>query len=295
MRALVTGGTGFIGPEVVRGLVQREVEVFVLARKTSAVDRLDEAVQVIAGDLFDRGDVERAVAMSEPDLCVHLAWNTEPGRYLRDRSENLGLLAGSLDLLRFLGEAGCERVVVGGTCVEATPSNPRPSTIYAAAKSGLHTVIEHLASTDLAYLCAHIFYPFGARENPDRFVPTVVRKLLRGQPVELTAGEQVRHYTHVTDLATALSRLALTNSRGTIDLCWGEPVTVAELTDMIGEATGRKELLRYGEVPYHPDEVMRAVGDPAPLERELDWRPPVSLRERVDETVEWWREREAVR
>jgi nucleoside-diphosphate-sugar epimerase len=295
LRALVTGGTGFIGSEVVRGLVHQDVEVFALARRTSAVERLDETVQVIVGDLFDRADVERAVEMSEPDVCVHLAWNTEPGRYLRDRSENLGLFAGSLDLLRFLGETGCERVVVGGTCVEATPSNPRPSTIYAAAKSGLHTVIEHLGSPDLAYLCADIFYPFGFGENPVRFVPTVVRKLLRGEPVELTAGEQVRHYTHVADLATALSRVALTNTRGTIDLCWGEPVTVAELTDMIGEATGRKELLRYGEVPYHPDEVMRAVGDPAPLERELDWRPPVSLRERVDETVQWWREQEAAR
>jgi nucleoside-diphosphate-sugar epimerase len=273
---------------VVRALLQEDVELFALARKTSATDRLDERVQVIEGDLFERGDVERAVQASEPEVCVHLAWNTEPGRYFLDRSENLRLLAGSIDLLRFLVEAGCKRVVVGGTCVEEAG----PSTIYSAAKRSLHTVVEQLASADLAYLCAHVFYPFGPGENPARTVPTIVRRLLRGEPVAMTAGEQVRHYTHVADLASALSRVALADTRGTIDLCWGEPVTVRAFTDMFGEATGRKDLISYGEVPYHSDEVMRAVGDPATLERELGWKPQASLRERIDETVQWWREQE---
>ena len=48
------------------------------------------------------------------------------------------------------------------------------------------------------------------------------------------------------------------------------------------------DLITYGEMAYHPDEVMRAVGDPEPLERGLGWKPGASLRERVDETVQWW-------
>jgi UDP-glucose 4-epimerase len=291
IRALITGATGFIGSEVVRALLREDVELFALARKSSATDRLDERARVIEGDLFEREDVERAVATSEPDICVHLAWTTEPGRYFLDRSENLRLLAGSIDLLQFLVEAGCERVVVGGTCVEEAG----PATIYSAAKRSLHTVIEQLASAELAYVCAHVFYPFGPGENPARTVPTIVRKLLRGEAVAMTGGEQVRHYTHVADLASAVARVALADTRGTIDLCWGEPVTVREFTDMLGDATGRRDLLRYGEVPYHPDEVMRAVGDPGSLERELGWKPQASLRERIDQTVEWWRRQEAVR
>jgi UDP-glucose 4-epimerase len=268
--------------------------VFALVRVPSSKDHLDDAVKRIAGDLFDRGDVERAVERSEPELCVHLAWNTEPDSYLHDRSENLRLLAGSVDLLRFLAQAGCQRVVVGGTCVEVTPASlTTAASIYAAAKTSLHVVTEQLARTGLSYVCAHIFYPFGPGENPNRFFPTIVQKLLRGEPVAMTGGEQLRHYTHVVDVAAALSRVALTDIRGTIDLCWGEPVTVREFTAMIGEATGRKELIRYGEVPYHPDEVMRAVGNSGPLEQ-LAWRPPLSLQERIGETVEWWRERETV-
>jgi nucleoside-diphosphate-sugar epimerase len=294
VRALVTGATGFIGSHVVRALLKENIEVFALVRVTSSKDHLEDAVKRIEGDLFDRGDVERAVERSEPELCVHLAWNTEPDRYLHDRTENLRLLAGSVDLLRFLVQAGCQRVVVGGTCVEVTPASlTTAASIYAAAKTSLHTVTEQLARTGLSYACAHIFYPFGPGENPNRFLPTIVRKLLRGEPVAMTAGEQLRHYTHVVDLAAALSRVALTDIRGTIDLCWGEPVTVREFTAMIGEATGRKELIRYGEVPYHPDEVMRAVGNSGPLEQ-LAWSPPLSLQERIGETVEWWRERETV-
>ena len=258
--------------------------MFVLARSTSATDRLDERAHVLAGDLFERREVERAVEASKPDLCVHLAWNTEPGRYFRDVNENLRALAGSVDLMLALVAAGCERVVVGGTCVE----NVRPLTVYSAAKRSLHDVVDQLTREGHAYVCAHVFYPFGHGENPARTVPTIIRKLLRGEPVAMTAGEQVRHYTHVTDLASALCRVALANTAGTIDLCWGEPVMVREFTDLIGEATGRRELIAYGEVPYHADEVMRAVGDPQPLESGLGWKPGASLRERVDETVQWW-------
>jgi nucleoside-diphosphate-sugar epimerase len=294
VRALVTGGTGFVGSHVVRALLKEDVEVVALVR-TTAKENLGEGVELIVGDLFDRSDVERAVERSQPDLCLHLAWNTEPGRYLQDRDENLRLLAGSIDLLRFLAQAGCQRVVVAGTCLEGTLSSPRRSrSIYAASKSSLHTVIEHLARTHL-YVCAHLFYVFGPGEHPDRFVPTTVRKLLRGEPVAMTAGEQVRHYTYILDLAAALSLVALSDVRGTIDLCWGQPISVAEFTEMIGEATGRKGLFRYGELPYHPDEVMRAVGDPGKLEQQLAWKPPPSLKDRVDETVTWWREHEAAR
>jgi nucleoside-diphosphate-sugar epimerase len=258
--------------------------VFVLARRTSARGRLDDRAQVLEGDLFERLDIERAVEASRPDLCVHLAWNTEPGTYFRDVNENMRALAGSVDLLLALVDAGCERVVVGGTCVE----NIRPLTVYSAAKRSLHDVVDQLVRDGHAYVCAHVFYPFGHGENPARTVPTIVRKLLAGEPVAMTAGEQVRHYTHVTDLASALCRVSLADTSGTIDLCWGEPVTVREFTDMIGDATGRKDLITYGEVAYHPDEVMRAVGDPESLERGLGWKPGASLRERVDETVQWW-------
>ncbi len=291
MRVLVTGAAGFIGSHVTRALVERGHEVHALIRPSSPtkpIEDLLDRISVVAADLSDLTAVKRAVGTLAPEVTIHLAWYAEPSKYLHDAGKNLESLALSCLLLKSLVEAGCRRVVVAGTCLEGLP-DAQPS-IYAAAKRALHAIVEGLDASGVSALCAHIFYLYGPWENDRRVIPAVIRSLLQGTEIEVTAGEQKRDYLHVADVARGICMLAEGSLTGTVDVATGKAVTLRQLFEAIGRETGRPDLIKLGHRPYDKNEIFSAVGDPAALHA-IGWGPSISLDDGIKDTVAWWSRR----
>lgn len=295
MRALVTGAAGFIGSHVVRALVERGADVHVLVRPTSSLDRLQavrDRFRLEMSDLSDPGGVSAVVRRVSPDLTFHLAWYAEPGSYINAVPENLRSLEASSALLRSMIEAGSPRVVLAGTCLEFL--HPSPRTIYAAAKRALHVLAEQLNGNGISAICAHIFHLYGPLEDERRVIPQVIRALLQGKQISVTAGEQERDYLHVCDVAAAICTVADSSLSGTIDICSGRPVTLREVFDAIGREVGRPDLIRLGGRPYDENETFSAVGDAQRLRR-IGWSPAYALDDGIKDTVAWWSEHERQR
>jgi nucleoside-diphosphate-sugar epimerase len=217
-----------------------------------------------------------------PDAAVSMAWYAQPGRYLEDASENLRALDGTIRLLEALLDAQCTRVVLAGTCLENMP----PATPYAASKLAAHTAAAQLRSAGLRATCAHVFYLYGPEEDPERVIPTVVRSLLRGEPVQIREGGQLRDYLHVSDVASAFCRLVDIDPGATVDICTGRPVRLGEVVDVIGRQTGRSDLIRYLEGAGR-DASFPATGDPMPL-RSTGWTPGVGLEAGIRDSISSW-------
>lgn len=312
-RFLVTGAAGFIGAQVVRRALAAGHDVAAVLRPGHAAPRLDGAEQVGAGtlvrwshDLADRvsidalGEAARAWA---PDALIHLAWYVTPGKYLQAR-ENIDCVGQSLALLERMLDAGCRGVVMTGTCAEyntdrevtgcfSEDAPTRPATLYAASKLALCTVARQLATDRKIPLAwARLFYLYGPWEEPSRLVPAVIRALLADRPFPATAGEQVRDYLHVEDVADALVTLAAAKADGVYNVASGEPSEVRQLLSLVGELAGRPDLLQLGALPYRAWEPPRICGDVSRL-RDLGWSPRHSLRSGLAETIDWWRSRDA--
>lgn len=296
MRVFVTGGTGFIGSHLVRRLLLGGHEVAVLVRSPARTQRLDdvvEQVRVIPGDLQRIRQVEPAVAQWRPAACVHLAWFTEPVRYW-DGPENLDALAGSLELLRMVSRIGCPRLVIAGTCAESdleSPDGPaaggQPRSLYAASKLALNLVARQLAAQGRFSLAwARLFYLYGPHEDSRRLVPALVQALLRGEPFPATAGDQVRDYLHVEDVAAALAALAQQRATGIFDVCSGSAVTVRQLMEAVGDLIGRRELIQFGALPGGRPRYVG--GDNRRLSTELRWSPRYPIGEGLRQTIAWW-------
>lgn len=281
---LVTGGSGLIGQWVVSALRKRGYEV---AAPSSA-----------EADLIDPMVADRVVAEVRPTHLVHLAWLVDPGR-VWSSPENVDWLAASLRLLRAFARAGGTRAVTVGTCAEYawTSDDPlheartplRPATLYGAAKLALGDVGCRMPGLELAH--ARVFFTFGPGEHPDRLVASVARGLLAGKHVSTTAGTQVRDFLAAPEIADALATILATEVRGAVNIGSGEPRAVRDIVSLVADATGRPDLVGFGEIGMRPGEPARLVADVTRLTDEVGWRPAATLPDTLRQAVAWWAER----
>ena len=294
----MTGATGFIGSHVVRELLRRGHVVEAPIRSGASEHRLPAGASGLTTWPLDLSDGDAVASMFtnlRPDAVIHLAWYAEPGAYLRNVERNLGSLENSLRLLRLAsGGRSTRRVVLAGTCLESVAgAGGAHEPIYAVAKRALHDVAVRSHGDGMQVTCAHIFSVFGPWEDERRAVPSVIRGLLAGRPVDVGEGTQLRDYVHVSDVACAFATILEGDAGPTVDVCSGEPRSLREVFEEIGRATGRNDLLRPGARATGADERFDAVGDPSPL-RALGWRPALPFVQGMRETVAWWQAHDQV-
>ncbi|MDP2342945.1 MAG: NAD(P)-dependent oxidoreductase [Deltaproteobacteria bacterium] len=250
MKVVVVGATGFIGSALV-------------AQLRAAGDSVVE--------LSLRDPQTPARARDEgADVVFHLGWCAR-GDYLSS-VDNFDCLAQSTDLVRALRPG--QRIVVAGTCYEQPWA---PKTAYGTCKGALREVALGLA---LDVFWARIHFLYGPREGPNRLVPKIIKALLAGETMALSAGTQVRDYLHVDDVAAGL-RAPLS---GTRDVGAGVGVTVRTIAEEIAAVVGRPDLLQFGAPADEPPIV---IADATAL-RASGWAPRWSLRAGLADTVAWW-------
>ena len=232
-----------------------------------------------------------------PELCIHLAWYVEPGKYL-EAPENRDFLHASIVFARTLARLSCRRFVATGTCFEydtdrgvLSESSPtRPRTLYASCKPQLFQQLEQVGQeTGMEIGWLRFFYQYGPFEDPRRLVPYVIGGVLRGEPVKLTPVEQVRDYLHVEDVAGAVCAVVRSNLTGPVNIGSGQPMTVREIALKIGKQLRREDLIMLGTQPYTPDEPMCLVADNRRLCDGTSWNPRFNLDEGLRQTIEWWK------
>ena len=302
MRVLVTGGAGFIGSHVVRRLMRAGCEVAVVVRPgTPLTPFIDVAnrLTILEADLRSAVGLARSLAAIDPDMCLHLAWYTAPGRYLH-AFENLDAVEGSSILLKALSETSCRRIIVVGSCAEYAlragcvdeDSVIAPRTLYAACKHAVWMMAEQVARRrGWTAATARLFQVYGPGEPDTRLIPTVIADLLAGRQCSLTSGDQLRDFLHAEDVADAIWAVAASDIEGPVNVACGVPTSVSDVSREIARQLGRPDLLAFGARPTPADDPAWLCAMPGRLHNTLSWRPRFELAAGLEQTIEWWRRR----
>ena len=298
MRALVTGGAGFLGSFLVERLRERGDEVTVPRRAEYDLTRWDDA--------------ERLFDSARPEIVFHLAAEVggiganraNPGRYWY---ANLIMGAHVLELSRV---RGISKLLVAGTVCAYPKFTPTPfheaelwngypeetNAPYGVAKKSVLVggqAYREQYGLDVVYLLPANLY--GPRDNFDletsHVVPALVRKMLAGtsEVVLWGDGSPTREFLYVEDCADGLA-LAAERYDGAepVNLGTGNEIAIRDLASLIAELTGFT-----GEIVWDtsmPNGQPRRSLDTTRAKELFGWEARTDFREGLEQTIAWYRE-----
>jgi UDP-glucose 4-epimerase len=287
VRAVVTGGAGFIGSHAVDALIARGDEVHVVDNlATGKRDNLNGAASLHEHDI--REPLEPLFAEIRPDAVVHLAAQADVGTSVEQPLLDLEVnVLGTLNVLEAARAHGAQVVfsstggAIYGECTRpAREDDPRePASPYGTSKLAAE---EYLATWNRLYGSEHVVLRFANVYGPRQLakleggvVAIFSDRLRAGEQVTIFGdGEQTRDYVYVSDVVAAVLA-AIGRDGGTFNVGTGVETSVVELFETLRRVSGVDATAEHA--PPRQGEARRSVVDPSRAERELGWRPAHTL------------------
>jgi len=309
MKILVTGGAGFIGSNFIRC-------VLVLGRDYSVVnyDKLTYAgnlanlesvaanpkYQFVKGDICDAAAVE--AAMTGCDAVIHFAAESHVDRSIYEPAASIETnVKGTFIMLQVARKLNVARFVhistdevygdmpAGAFANEDSPL--QPSSPYSSSKAGSDLLVRSYVRTyGFPALITRSSNNYGPYQFPEKFLPLMITNALDGKALPIYGdGKQQRDWLHVEDNCRGILAVL---ERGRI----GEVYNIGGL-DVEENLTMAHRLLR---LTGKPDTLLSYVKDRPghdrryaltcdKMERELGWKPAISLEEGLRQTIAWYR------
>jgi nucleoside-diphosphate-sugar epimerase len=310
-RALVAGGSGFLGSHVCEALLADGYDVICVDDLSTGDERNIERLTANGDIELIRADVTRLGSVpGDLDAVLHLASPASPADYLRLPIHTLK--AGSLGTLRTLElarEKGARYLltstseVYGDPLVHPQPEsywgnvNPvGPRSVYDESKRFAESLtVTYRAVHGVETSIARIFNTYGPRMRPDdgRMMPNFIARALRSEPITVCGnGLQTRSLCYVSDLVSGLVQLLRSDAPGPVNLGNPEEYTVLQVAEAVREACGSDSPIEF--VPRPLDDPERRRPDITLATTRLGWAPEVPLAEGLKKTVAWFAELEDV-
>ena len=297
MRAIVTGGAGFIGSHVADALLARGDEVHVVDNLATG-----SRANVPAGAELHEVDIRDAalaglVARVEPEVVFHLAAQADVGTSVERPDFDADVnVVGTVRLLEATRRVGARIVFTStggamyGECLEpADESTPRePLSPYGTSKlAGEEYLFSWNRLHGMANVVCRLANVYGPRQLPSLeggVIAIFLNRLRAGeQTVIFGDGGQTRDFVYVGDVASAL--LAAAGGHGVYNVGTGIRTSVLDLHRLCAEVAGVGAEPKL--VEPRAGDLRDSVLDPGRAERELGWTPARTLAEGLAETWAW--------
>lgn len=299
---LVSGGTGFIGKNLIIGLIDKGYKVFAIVRNKKKIELeqnyMPSLKLVDVDQLFDM-DYECPCF----DVCYNLA-----AYGVNNKDRNLkeyinGNIMFSVQLMDFCYKNKTKKFIHTGSCSEygyednqfyktKETDAVKPANIYGATKASSVIILKTMAELyKMTMITLRPFGVFGEYEGAHRLIPQVISAILKKEPLAMTEGTQVRDYLYIRDLVNAYiiaseEELPLYEE---YNVCSSNAISIRSLVDLFVKTNKLdSKYLNFGEIPIRKNEWMYYVGDNTKIKKYSSWKPMYSLEEGLKRTYDWY-------
>ena len=311
-RALVAGGAGFIGSNLIDRLLGEGAEVVCLDNlQTGRAANLDHLADHGSFSFVQADVIDELPAEVQSDRFTHiynLACAASPPRYQEDPEHTmLTSVLGTRNLLRLAEAQGARFLLASTSEVYGDPDvHPQaedyrglvsctgPRACYDEGKRAAETLTFDFARHGRADVrVIRIFNTYGPRMDPDdgRVVSNVICQALAGEPITIYGdGSQTRSFCYVSDLVDGIERMMAHEGpdNGPVNLGNPHELTVCDLVERVMKITGSRSEVTY--LPLPEDDPRRRKPNIGRAQALLEWEPLVSLQEGLEATTAYFAE-----
>jgi dTDP-glucose 4,6-dehydratase len=304
MRALVTGGAGFLGSHFCEKLLKEGFEVICM---DNLITGRIENIAHLQGEKFKfiKQDVTEYLYLpGKVDYILHFASPASPFDYLHYPIQTLKV--GALGTHKTLGLAKEKKAVyllASTSEVYGDPQvNPQPESywgnvnpigprgVYDEAKRFAEAMVFAYHRThNINTKIARIFNTYGPRmrKNDGRVVPAFITQCLEDKPLTVFGdGSQTRSFCYVDDLIEGIYQLLLSDLNEPVNLGNPEEISILNFAKLVSRLTGRKGDIVYKPLPIDDPKIRRPEISKA--RTFLGWQPKTSLEEGLKKTIDWF-------
>jgi nucleoside-diphosphate-sugar epimerase len=288
--AIVTGGTGFIGSNLVKRLIAEGWRVHLIVRPTSSLEQLNEVIDRVHVHIYD-GSIEslfEIFELSQPTIVFHLASLFLAEHTSRDIAPMIqSNLTFATQLVEVMVTNKVYQLINTGTSWQHYQDREySPVCLYAATKQAFETILQfYLETTSLKAITLKLFDSYGAKDPRQKLFALLEKVSKQQQALGMSPGEQKINLVYIEDIIdayfVAIKRLqnGLINSHEIYAVSGESVLSLHEIVSIYEEKTGNKLPILWGQRSYRDREVMEPWSKGISIE---GWKPQISLREGID-------------
>ena len=304
MKVLVTGGAGFIGSNVVDGLIEEGYEVIVVDDLSNGrEENISDKAVFYKVDIRDK-KLEDVIKSEKPDIVIHNAAQLSVRVSVEDPLLDADInIIGGLNLIDICQKNKVRKIIFassGGTVYgdqsqfpadESHPTNPISP--YGVAKLSTENYLYYFSKIHgLDYIALRYANVYGPRQDPHGEAGVVAifsKKILAGEaPLINGDGLQTRDYTYIGDVVKVNIVAIKSDFTGPVNIGTGAETDVVTLFNVLKDASGKDIEELHG--PAKTGEQKRSVLDNSLAGKVLGWKPEFSIEEGLKLTYKWFKE-----
>lgn len=306
---LVTGGAGFIGSNIVDGLLKmghvvKVVDNFMTGKRENLKGVLNK-IELIEGDIRDL-DLMKRITKNVDYILHQAAFRSVPKSVDNPTLTNDINVKGTLNGLIAAKEARVKRFIYASSSSCYGDSNrfpqreddlPRPISPYAVSKlTGEYYCKTFSATYGLETISLRYFNVFGPRQNPESkyscVIPAFIFRMLKDSPPIVDGdGRQSRDFTFVKNVVEANINAAFVEGNGSgevFNVACGESYSVLDIVDRLNILMKKNIKPEFG--PPRAGDVRKTQADISNMKKRLNVVPKVNFKEGLKETLKWFME-----
>lgn len=303
---LITGGTGFIGSNLIRELVKKGEHVSIIVSKNigenSRIKDIESKLDIYECNLLSES-LKNLVGRIKPDFIFHLAAYGVPPEEDNVLEMIDFNLKGTVNFIEAVKQNPFKLFINTGSCVEygikeddmketdmLTPINN-----YGVIKSAATLYCQKEAiRNNLPIINFRLFSTYGYFDQKYRLIPAVIRNAIMNEPIKVSVPTSIRDFIFIEDVISAYlhAKKASLQNGEIFNIGSGKQHSIEDIVKLCLEISQSKSKVLWGAIPVQKRSIepTRFEADISKTRKTLNWEPTTTIQEGIKKTIKWFRE-----